>query len=101
MMKTATPTLADVRPFAVETHSPTFRVLALRERGIHSIDLAEEEHCRLSIQEGSAWVTMEGCPDDFALTTDHPRAGFTGPGRLVIEALGGGVTVRISSENPV
>jgi len=91
MMKTATASLLHVPSIAVKASSPILHTLMLRERDVHSLDLREGERCILSFRNGVAWVTMEGNPDDFALTKDSPPSEFTGPGRLVIEAIGGEV----------
>ena len=101
MMKTATPSISYLLSLAVKSSLLDSRTMVLRERETRSFDLGADERCYLSVQEGAAWVTMESCADDFALTTDHPRAGFAGPGRLVIEALTGGVSLRMSPGSAV
>lgn len=58
----------------------------LNRRTVASLDLSADDRLRLSTSNGSAWVTLEGSPDDFVLSSSSPLD-FTGPGRLVIEAL--------------
>ena len=73
----------------------SLRTLSLRAGEVHSLDLLENERCSLHIHEGAAWATMEGDAQDYVLTaTSRPR--FTGPGRLVIEAIGGDLIVQIA-----
>jgi hypothetical protein len=72
------------------------RTLSLKEREIHSFDLLENERCSLHIHEGVAWATLEGDPTDHVLIASS-RTGFTGPGRLVIEAVGGNLALQMVS----
>lgn len=99
-MTTATPSLPRVSSIAEKSGSLLGRPLSLRERDTQSFDLAENENYHVSIRTGTAWVTMEDNPDDLALTANTPRAEFTGPGRLVIEAIGGGLAFQVARTKP-
>jgi len=67
--------------------------ISLNRRAVASLDLSADDRLRLVTRGGSAWVTLEGSPEDFALTPSNPLE-FTGPGRLVIEALESDMLVR-------
>lgn len=58
----------------------------LNHRAVASLDLSTGDRLRLTTMSGTAWVTLEGSPDDSVLTSSSSLE-FVGPGRLVIEAL--------------
>jgi hypothetical protein len=58
----------------------------LNRRMVASLDLSADDRLRLTTADGAAWVTLQGSPDDSVLTSSCPLE-FTGPGRIVIEAL--------------
>ncbi|MCW1883529.1 DUF2917 domain-containing protein [Luteolibacter flavescens] len=66
--------------------------ISLKNRAVVSLDLSTGDRLRLATDAGTAWVTMEGRADDLALTASQALA-FSGPGRLVIEAIDGGMTI--------
>jgi hypothetical protein len=72
----------------------------LNRRAVASLDLTADACLRLTTRGGTAWVTLEGAADDFVLTCSNPLE-FTGPGRLVIEALEGDVVVRTEPTSKV
>lgn len=72
--------------------------ISLKRRAVASLDLSADVCLRLTTRNGNAWVTLEGIADDFALTSSSPLE-FTGPGRLVIEALENDVTIRAESSS--
>lgn len=76
-------------PSIIETY-------ALLRRSTRSVHLGENERVHLTVSGGIAWVTMEGDPDDYAVTYSNP-ARLIGPGLLVIEAVEGDLLVRIST----
>jgi hypothetical protein len=79
------------RPAILSNHSHPMKI-TLKRRAVASLDLAADDCLRLTTRDGTAWVTLEGSANDFVLTCSDPLE-FTGPGRLVIEALEGDVVV--------
>jgi len=74
--------------------------ISLKRRAVASLDLTADDSLLLTTPGGTAWVTLEGAADDFVLTSSNPLE-FTGPGRLVIEALEGDVVVRAEPASEV
>jgi len=68
--------------------------ISLKCRAVASLDLGADDCLGLTTRGGSAWVTLEGDSEDFALSTTSPLK-FTGPGRLVIEALENDMIIRV------
>jgi hypothetical protein len=60
--------------------------LSLKRHAVASLDLRADDRLRLSTRNGTAWVTKEGVSLDFVLSASRPLS-FTGPGRVVVEAL--------------
>lgn len=76
--------------------SPPPEIIRLLRRTVRSLDLTENHQVRIKVSGGAAWVTLEGKPDDFLLTVFSPAAVFSGPGRLVIEAVDGDLTASLA-----
>lgn len=96
MKATATSPSACMPSPRVTAFRTSVRTLSLKEREVHSFDLLESERCSLRIHEGVAWATLEGDPTDHVLIASS-CTGFTGPGRLVIEAVGGDLALQMVS----
>jgi hypothetical protein len=67
--------------------------ISLKRRAVTSLDLTAGDRLRLTTRDGIAWVTLEGSAEDFVLSSASPLE-FTGPGRLVIEALEDDLAIR-------
>lgn len=75
---------------------PPPEIIRLPRRTVRSLDLTENHQLRIKVSGGAAWVTLEGKPDDFLLTVFSAAAVFSGPGRLVIEAVDGDLTASLA-----
>lgn len=74
--------------------------ISLRRREVESLDLLPNDRIRLTTRNGTAWITLSGVADDFALTSFSPVE-LTGPGRLVIEALDENMVVHADVSHPL
>lgn len=77
---------------------PSPETIRLPGRTVRSLNLTEGQHLLVSASGGTAWTTMEGDVDDYTLTGASPfPVLFSGPGRLVIEAIEGDVLICIAT----
>ena len=67
--------------------------IPLKLREARSLDLSPGDRLRLTTRSGTAWVTLEGTPDDHVLASSSP-VNLTGPGRVVLEPLESDMIIR-------
>ena len=85
-------------PLLFITSKPSLLMqIFLNRRAVASLDLTGGDHLRLTTTDGTAWVTLEGSPDDLVLTSSSPLE-LVGPGRIVIEALQDDMIIRARSQ---
>lgn len=75
-------------PAALKALPPS--ITHLTNRSIHSVRLEDGQVMRITAICGTAWVTLEGDPEDHILSPTSPLT-LTGPGLLVMEATHGDV----------
>jgi hypothetical protein len=86
--------LAPVRASAIAPGVREVRLWELPQGAVGRCQLGAEDRVTLSGVNGQCWVTLEGDRDDYLLQPGQSLA-FSGPGRLVIEAVGGGAAVAV------
>ncbi|MDB6154690.1 MAG: hypothetical protein JWL90_3143 [Chthoniobacteraceae bacterium] len=69
------------------------RELLIECGAVRSLHLGASETLRVAILSGASWITLEGDAEDHVLFAGSHRT-FIGPGRLVVEALHAGTSLR-------